>query len=520
MNQHSRLHGVNLRSGLTACLTCLLLLPFIARAQERLPEVPVTLDVQDKPLHSVLDDITSQTGYYFTFDARITDSRRELTLRVKDTPLDNALDTIFRDSALRYRLIEQNIVVFAQPGSPTPSPVSRDTVIRRSVYGHVIDNRSEKPLSYATIALPGTHLGTVTNENGFFSLRLPASLTRPVLVASYMGYKNHYYPLGDTTGDTITIEMDRNMISLQEVIIRYKDPVEIVRDYIRNLPDNYLDEGSAMYAYYRESVRRNRKFMFFSEAVVEIDKSSYANQKSFERAKLLKGRKVTDVSEEDTVLLKIRAGINTAIALDVVENPPDFLDKTFHDHYKVSLNDVVAFKDKLVYVVNFYPRDHAEDALFKGNLYIDQQSMALLAADFAFDPVKIGREQSRFVVKKSRKLRVRPVSAEYHVEYRESNGRYHLASVQGEAKFRVRKRRQWIGSTYSIHIEMAVTDVVPGKKVQFSLGEALRPNVVLSEKQFEYDPAFWGMYNTIAPEASLKEALRKIEKSMQEIEVR
>ena len=520
MNQHNRLHGASLRSVLTACLTCLLLLPFLARAQERLPEIPVSLDVQDKPLHSVLDDVTAQTGYFFTFDARITDSRRELTLRVKDAPLDRTLDSIFRDSTLRYRLIEQNIVVFAPPGTPSPETASRDTVIRRRVYGRVIDNRSGKPLTFATIALPGTHLGTITNQNGAFSLKLPASLTRPVLVASYMGYKNHYHPLGDGTGDTITIEMDRNMISLQEVIIRYKDPVEIVRDYIRNVPDNYLEKGSAMYAFYRESVQRNRKFMFFSEAVVEIDKSSYANPNSHERAKLLKGRKVTDVSEEDTVLLKIRAGVNTAIVLDVVENPPDFLDETFHDRYKVSLTDVIAFKNKLAYVVNFYPRDHAEDALFRGNLYIDQQSMALLAADFAFDQVKIGREQSRFVVKKSRRLRVRPVSAEYHVEYRESNGRYHLASVQGKAKFRVRKRRQWIGSAYSIHIEMAVTDVVPGKKVQFSLGEALRPNVVLSEEQFEYDPAFWGMYNTITPEASLTDALRKIEKSMQEIEVR
>ena len=32
-----------------------------------------------------------------------------------------------------------------------------------------------------------------------------------------------------------------------------------------------------------------------------------------------------------------------------------------------------------------------------------------------------------------------------------------------------------------------------------------------------YDPDFWGDYNTIAPETTLQDALKKIEKSMQEI---
>mgnify|MGYP006291982655 CR=1 FL=1 len=507
----------------TYVLFLLLLVPLLQlTAQETIPQVTVSLRVAGKPLHEVLDDLSAKTGYYFTFDARLVDSRRAVTLELENRPLPHILDTLFRDTTLRYQLVTKNIVIYApatrQAYAKTHLP--QDTIIRREVRGVVRDNRSGNPLPYATVALPGTHLGTITNQNGIFSMKLPTSMNQPVLVVSYMGYRNQYYPVNDSVRDHVTIEMDRNMISLQEVIIRYKDPVDVVADCVEQIPENYLDQPSGMVAYYRESVQRNKKVMFFSEAVVEINKSSYANPHSTERIKLLKGRKITDVSEEDTVLLKIRAGVNTALALDVIENPPDFLDMHFHERYKVGLVDVVSFKNKLVYVINFYPRDHAEEALFKGNLYIDQQSMALVAADFAYDPVKIGREQSRFVVKKSRRLHVRPVSAEYHMEYRESNGRYHLSQVQGEARFRVRKKRQWIGSTYAIQIEMAVTDVAPGKNVQVSLGEALRPNVVLSEEQFEYDPSFWGTYNTIAPETSLTEALQKIEKSMQEIEIR
>ena len=89
--------------------------------------------------------------------------------------------------------------------------------------------------------------------------------------------------------------------------------------------------------------------------------------------------------------------------------------------------------------------------------------------------------------------------------------------IADERVFKVRKKRQWIASKYTIKLEMAVTNIDPGNPPQIKLNEKIKPNIIMSDQIFTYDPDFWGEYNTIAPESTLQEALEKIEKSMQEI---
>jgi hypothetical protein len=42
------------------------------------------------------------------------------------------------------------------------------------------------------------------------------------------------------------------------------------------------------------------------------------------------------------------------------------------------------------------------------------------------------------------------------------------------------------------------------------MAEQLDPGVILADESFEYDPAFWGNYNTITPEASLQDVLERL----------
>jgi hypothetical protein len=108
--------------------------------------------------------------------------------------------------------------------------------------------------------------------------------------------------------------------------------------------------------------------------------------------------------------------------------------------------------------------------------------------------------------------------ASYHVEYRPLEGQLHVSQVRAEVELKIRKRRRWIGEKYRIAIEMAITDVVPGERVRITPSQRLRPNTILSDQPFQFDPLFWGIYNTIEPEATLQESLQKIEHSIQEID--
>ncbi len=484
-------------------------------------DITVSVKSTNKPLHQVLDDLTKQCGYYFTFDSRLIDSRQPVTINLKEVPLSTAIDTIFRIPELSFKTIDKNIVIYPErnrePTIKSDTTGKNDNLLK--VSGSITDLRSGKPLAYATIAVLDTYYGTISNEDGGFMLRIPDTLSQPILVSSFIGYKNHYTPVSIESDEQVEIRMNRNLISLQEVIIRYQDPAGLLREAISRIRQNYLSEPSGMQAYYRERVNKDDKTMVFSEAVVEIAKASYTRPLVAERSRVLKGRKVTNIDLQDTVVFKIRSGLSTMLELDIIKNPPGFLSENFISFYELHFSDVVSFKDKLVYVITFRQKENIDETLFRGNLYIDRETLAIIAADFEYDPIRLGRESQMFVSKKSRGVKIRPVSAKYYVEYTQSDNAYHLSQVQGNVIFKVRKRRQWIASRYEISLEMAITKTDPGNPPEIRYSEQLKPSTIMSDQQFEYDPEFWGDYTTITPEASLTDALKRIEEAMLEVTV-
>ena len=482
--------------------------------QPQLPQKKISVNAKNKTIIQILDDITLQTGLYFTFDASLIPAKVKKDFTISNLEIREALDSLLQTDDLSYVLIDKNIVI-RRENKVKPSPdqsIPDHTIIR----GTIRSARSGKPLPYATIALMNTHLGAISNQDGEFSFKLPVDLVEPLLVISFMGYKNLYFPVEYPLDEPVTIMLEQSMISLQEVIIRYQDPVSLIREALNRVPENYLSDHSRMTAFYRESVKRNEHCMILSEAVLEVAKGPYNNNVIADRVKIYRGRKILDVSVEDTIVLKIKSGIYTSLDLDIVKNLPDFLAGNFTELYSYDFSDIISYGNDLVYAITFYPRSHIEETLFKGTLYIDVESLAIVSADFRFDPEKIQREQGMFVVSKSRNINIRPISAEYHVDYRKLNGKYHISQVRADVELKIRKKRKWIGSKYLIGIELAITDVNPGERLRIESGERVKPNVVMSEESFEYDPLFWGVHNIIEPEASLEEALKSIGKSMQE----
>ena len=64
---------------------------------------------------------------------------------------------------------------------------------------------------------------------------------------------------------------------------------------------------------------------------------------------------------------------------------------------------------------------------------------------------------------------------------------------------------------------MAITDLIPGQRLRIDPADRVRRNIVLADEPFQFEPEFWGIHNTIEPEASLQESIRKLEHSSQEI---
>ena len=64
---------------------------------------------------------------------------------------------------------------------------------------------------------------------------------------------------------------------------------------------------------------------------------------------------------------------------------------------------------------------------------------------------------------------------------------------------------------------MAITDLILNQRLRINPADRVSRNIVLADEPFQFDPEFWGKHNTIEPEASLMESIKKLEHSSQEI---
>ena len=158
--------------------------------------VPVTLRVSDAPLEQVLSAIEKQTTYLFVYDKNV-DVARRVSIGVKDTPLNNVLNTLFQSSDIAYAVENTSIVLSqkapaAQPGQPV------------TVTGKVVD-ASGMPVIGAAVIIKGTTIGTSTGVDGDFSLQVPPPSADAVLEINYLGYEPIAQAVGSRTNITFTL---------------------------------------------------------------------------------------------------------------------------------------------------------------------------------------------------------------------------------------------------------------------------------------------------------------------------
>lgn len=170
--------------------------------------VPVTLRVSDAPLEQVLSAIEKQTTYLFVYDKNV-DVACRVSIDVKETPLNNVLNTLFQSSDIAYAVENTSIVLSqkapaAQPGQPV------------TVTGKVVD-ASGMPVIGAAVIVKGTTIGTSTGVDGDFSLQVPPPSADAVLEINYLGYE----PIAQTVGSrtNITFTLRESAVDVDAVVV-------------------------------------------------------------------------------------------------------------------------------------------------------------------------------------------------------------------------------------------------------------------------------------------------------------
>jgi len=282
--------------------------------------------------------------------------------------------------------------------------------------GKVLDASSKKPLVFANLAVEGSNVSTITNTEGEFNLKVPSSADSGKVVVSFLGYKTKTLQLAQLTEK-------KNQI-LMSVSALAKNAKTLVKETLAKKGQNYFKDPTLMTAFYRETIKKRRKNVSLSEAVVNIYKTPYSSQRR-DAVELYKARKSTDYSKLDTVALKLQGGPFNALFVDIMKYPEYIFTKETIEDYEFSFDRSTRVNDKLIYIIDFKQFDQISYPLYKGKLYIDAENKILTSAIYSLNITDREKAAKLFVRKKPRNAKVWPSEVAYRVDYREKNGKWY-----------------------------------------------------------------------------------------------
>lgn len=382
--------------------------------------------------------------------------------------------------------------------------------------GKILDGDSKKPLVFANISLENTNISTVSNAEGDFSLKVPKDIVGGNVVVSFLGYHSTIIPLNQLKENNNIIGLQTSVIELSEVSLEVpKNAEALVRETLRRRGDNYFDDPTIMTAFYRETIKKRRKNVSLSEAVVNIYKSPY-NTDRRDAVELYKSRKSTDYSRLDTLVLKLQGGPFNTLFVDVIKYPQYiFTEETFRD-YNFSFENSTRINNRLIYVVNFKQKQFVTTPLYQGKLYIDSENKILTSAIYSLNITDKEEAARLFVRKKPARAKVWPTDIAYRVDYREKNGRWYYGYSNVLLEFKINWDDKLFNSIYSMTCEMAVTDWEKNISGDMpKIKNRLKTSVILGDEAMGFsDPDFWGEYNIIEPEKSIESAIKKIQRQL------
>ena len=362
-----------------------------------------------------------------------------------------------------------------------------------TISGIVKDKDSKKALENVSISIVDSHIGTVSNADGTFSLTIPATLSNGKVKAEQLGYFSNTLSLPELirNGNRLTIMMSSSAKMLKEVIVRGGKPDEIVAEALKKIPANYSPDRNLFTAFYRETIQKGKRYIGVSEAIVDVLKTPYTRQMN-----------------------NVVGGPPLPVIIDFVKNS-DFL-FGYDDlvYYDFSMEKPISIDDRMQYVIRFSPKVKLDYALCHGLLYIDQETLSFSKAEFELDMSDKGKATNAILRKKPRGLHFKPQEVAFTVTYRLADGVSYLNYIKTKTRFKCDWKRRLFSSGYTTYAEMVMVDRSDNPEEGISRKLAFGSNDIFYDKVTDYwDADFWNGYNIIEPTESLDKAVMKLKRN-------
>lgn len=203
--------------------------PFCSFSQTPLLERPITLRFNNEKISVVLDNISKQGNFSFSYNSAIFDVNNRGDITVVNKPVREVLNLIFK-GIITYK-VRGNYIILQKNN---PKEFSKTIILS----GYIIDTQSDRPVSKATVYNPKSLSSTISNQYGFYRIKLNSSNLPVKLVISKAEYEKRIFVIKSVLNTYENIEL--------RPIIYKPTNIPIYEDNSIEKKDNYINQDLSL----------------------------------------------------------------------------------------------------------------------------------------------------------------------------------------------------------------------------------------------------------------------------------
>jgi hypothetical protein len=190
-------------------------------------EQRITMQLKQASLETFLDEVGHEGKILFSYSPSVIPPGYKVTVDVRNKPVREILDEVLWPAGITYLVVE-NQVVLKRKADEKPAVTSAGMPLkgkRATLAGTIREKRTGEVLIGAHIRLQETSFGAVSNSYGYFSLSVPEGNYN--LAVTYLGFKGVLEELTLGSDTTVDIDMEDATLEMKEVEIVSREEAEL-----------------------------------------------------------------------------------------------------------------------------------------------------------------------------------------------------------------------------------------------------------------------------------------------------
>lgn len=191
----------------------LLLLCFLVPLKAFAQQQRTSVNINNLPLKEAVQQIATLHSLNVAYSKEFINPNTKVSLNVTDITLESALSQLLKGTEIGFKFMNGNILLFNKESQGINDKSTVQQVRMISTSGVVSDENGE-PVIGAAVIVPGTQIGTVTDFDGRFSLKVQEGST---LEISYLSYATEKRKV--TSSSPLLITLNPSTELLDEVVV-------------------------------------------------------------------------------------------------------------------------------------------------------------------------------------------------------------------------------------------------------------------------------------------------------------